>query len=319
MPYGQHHPTPAQIISWLPKDATPEQKDSAIQRHIKPSEIHWSERPDTLHLPGHTAGKSVLDVSLPLYYKENYFSSKPYYHPEIQGRRQGVAGDPIPYTVGSDNFMTSVLLLCIIGTAMVTAMSSGFFFRRLKAFFYSGNMRKAEITETSNEVRAQLFLAAEACLLMGVMTVFYLKAYVTDTFTVGQNQMIGIFSAVFAAFFIIKTALQSIVNWVFFDREKNRQWVSSLLFLVSSLGMMLLPMVLIQSFFSLQVKISLIYFASTASLFELLSFYKQYKIFFVQKGLISGFFLYLCALEIIPLALLRTVLIVISDYLRINF
>ena len=63
MPYGQHHPTPAQIISWLPKDATPEQKDSAIQRHIKPSEIHWSERPDTLHLPGHTAGKSVLDVS----------------------------------------------------------------------------------------------------------------------------------------------------------------------------------------------------------------------------------------------------------------
>ena len=26
-----------------------------IRAHIKPSDIHWSEMPDTLHLPGHKA------------------------------------------------------------------------------------------------------------------------------------------------------------------------------------------------------------------------------------------------------------------------
>ena len=46
-----HELTPKEVLSWLPADATPAQQDSAIQRHIKISEIHWSEQPDTLHLP----------------------------------------------------------------------------------------------------------------------------------------------------------------------------------------------------------------------------------------------------------------------------
>ena len=57
--------TPKEVLSWLPKNATPAQQDSMIRAHIKPSEIHWSEMPDTLHLPGHKAGKSFRDVSLP--------------------------------------------------------------------------------------------------------------------------------------------------------------------------------------------------------------------------------------------------------------
>ena len=64
--YKQNHSsqlTPKQVLSWLPKNATPAQQDSMIRAHIKPSEIHWSEMPDTLHLPGHEAGKSFRDVS----------------------------------------------------------------------------------------------------------------------------------------------------------------------------------------------------------------------------------------------------------------
>ena len=38
--------TPAQVLSKLPKNATPEQQDSAIQAQIKPSEITWSICPD---------------------------------------------------------------------------------------------------------------------------------------------------------------------------------------------------------------------------------------------------------------------------------
>ena len=30
-----HVLTPKEVLSWLPKDATPAQQDSAIQRHIK--------------------------------------------------------------------------------------------------------------------------------------------------------------------------------------------------------------------------------------------------------------------------------------------
>ena len=45
-------PTVRQVLSWLPRDATPAQQDSAVQAHIKPSDITWSQCPDNLHLPG---------------------------------------------------------------------------------------------------------------------------------------------------------------------------------------------------------------------------------------------------------------------------
>ena len=74
--------TPKEVLSWLPKNATPAQQDSMIRAHIKPSEIHWSKMPDTLHLPGHKAGKSFRDVSLPQYYRESFFSKDSLFHPD---------------------------------------------------------------------------------------------------------------------------------------------------------------------------------------------------------------------------------------------
>ena len=77
-PVRKHwQPTPAEVLSWLPKNATPAQQDSAIQAHIRPSEITWSQQPDTLHLPGHTRGHSWRDINLPQYYRESYFTGKP--------------------------------------------------------------------------------------------------------------------------------------------------------------------------------------------------------------------------------------------------
>ena len=71
-----HHTvlTPKMVLSWLPRSATPAQQDSAIQAHFQPSEIRWSNRPDTLHLPGHDKGHNMLDVNLPQYYREGFFS-----------------------------------------------------------------------------------------------------------------------------------------------------------------------------------------------------------------------------------------------------
>ena len=101
--------TPAQAINRLPKDATPAQQDSAVQAHAKISEIHWSEMPDTLHMPGHGKGKTVNDSDIPQhYYRESYFSNDSLFHPELKGGRQGVAGDPVPYSIAGDNFISSL-------------------------------------------------------------------------------------------------------------------------------------------------------------------------------------------------------------------
>ena len=97
--------TPAQVLSWLPKSATPAQQDSAIQAHFQPAPIRWSTRPDTLHLPGHDAGHDLLKAELPQYYREGFFSHNAMFHPELIGGRIGIAGSPVPYSIHNDDLI----------------------------------------------------------------------------------------------------------------------------------------------------------------------------------------------------------------------
>ncbi len=314
-----YEPTPAQIISWLPKNATPAQQDSAIQSRIKPKEIRWSQRPDTLHLPGHTIGKSIFDTSIPQYYKDNFFAAKEYYHPEIMGGRKGVAGDPVPYTIAGDNFMTSLLLICFMVTTVIVSSSRSFFGKHLKMFFYGTRGMNSSLTETSGEVRLQILLMMETCLLFAILYFFYLKSYVTETFTIEQYQIIGLLSGLFAIYFIVKNILYAIVNWVFFNKENIQHWRRSNLFLTACEGLLVFPIVFVQSYFDLSIDTSIVYVVLVVILFKLLSFYKQRQIFFRQKGQIVDIFLYFCALEIIPLVLLWKILAIVSLYLKVNF
>ena len=166
---GQQHrqPTPAEVLRWLPKDATPEQQDSAIQANIKPSEITWSEQPDTLHLPGQPKGRSWRDVNMPKYYRESYFTGKPFFNPDLFGGRLGVAGDPVPYSIARDNIITALLLGCFILAMLAFAKTKRFIVRQAKNFFrppVSQNM--TAVTETSSEFRFQFFLVLQSCLLL---------------------------------------------------------------------------------------------------------------------------------------------------------
>lgn len=102
--------TPYQVLRLLPKDATPAQQDSAIQAWFEPGEIHYSSQPDTLHLPGHEIPRDLKKVDLPQYYRENFFSASTLYHPELNGGRNGVAGDPVPYAIHNDHIITGILI-----------------------------------------------------------------------------------------------------------------------------------------------------------------------------------------------------------------
>jgi len=311
--------TPAQILSWYPKSYTDSQKDSVIQKFIKPSEIHWSNRMDTLHLPGHPRGKSVLDPTLPQYYKESFFSEKPYFHPEIMGGRQGVAGDPVPYSIAGDSMMSSLLLIIFLVTMFAISRSFQFISRQIKSFFYIQRGITTEVTETSSEIRYQLVLIVEACVLLAILFFFYLKENVTDTFTIEQSRIIELYTGIFLAYYIIKQALYSLVNWTFFDSKKNEQWNKSNLFLIAIGGVMLLPLVFVQSFFYIPMGSSVIYLLVIVGIVKILTFYKAHQIFFAQKGRFLQNILYFCTLELMPLLGLWGVLLYISEFLKINF
>lgn len=317
----QHfQPTPAQVLSWLPRNATPEQQDSAIQANIKPSEITWSQQPDTLHLPGHSKGKSWRDVNMPKYYRESYFTGKPFFHPDMFGGRLGVAGDPVPYSIARDNVITLLLLGCFVLALIAYSKSKGFILRQAKDFFRPPhNEKMTAISETSGELRFQFFLVLQSSLLMALIFFFYVQRNITDTFIIDQYQVIGVFAAIITVYAMLKAVAYSVTGWVFFDRRSNDLWIKSFLFLLAMEGVCLFPIVMLRAYFEIAVQTTLICTAIVLGIFKLLSLYKSYLIFFRNGGHSLQIFLYFCTLELMPLAMLIGALMITTANLKVDY
>lgn len=304
----------------LPRDATPAQQDSAVQAWFQPGEIHYSDRPDTLHLPGHDAGRNLKDVSLPQYYRESFFTKDSLLHPELTGGRFGVAGDPVPYTVRGDDAITCMLLFCFVLALTAFAYSRQAILHQLKDFFYVPRSDKSTSTGTEGKFRFQLFLSIQTCLLLAITSYFYITHYVADTFLIdAPYKLIGIFFGVFISYFVGKAILYKAVNLVFFESKKNEHWTWTFAFITALEGVVLFPAVILQVYFSLPMQNVVYYVIFILILTKILTFYKCWIIFFRQIGVFLQIFLYLCALEIIPLLSLGGILALITNQLKVNF
>mgnify|MGYP000006423531 FL=1 len=313
---------PYKVLHELPKDATPAQQDSALQTVYSNNTYTKKATPiDSLSLLNRCNVKNNLEkVELPQYYKQNFFSTDSLWHPELNGGRYGIAGDPVPYTIREDNMITALLIGCFVLAFVALSKSRWFIMRQAKSFFRVQRSGTTEMTETTNEFRFQFFLVALTCLLLSLVAFFYAQEYNSDTFLVSsQYQLIAMFFGVFAGYFSLKALLYSFVNWVFFERRQNGQWMRSYLFTTAVEGVLMFPMVISQAYFGLSVKNTIIYVAAVVFLTRLLSLYKSFLIFFRQKGGFVQIILYFCALEMVPLLILCGVLAVLINYLNINF
>ena len=308
--------TPAQVLNMLPRNATPEQQDSAIQAHFKPKEIHWSNRPDTLHLPG-LPGQSAMTSPATQYEELSYFADNEYYAQINETDRFGIVGDPLPYTIGGDNFMTALLIGCFILTMLAVSKAGAYLLTLVKSFVFIQHGQTTTATITSGESRCMLLLSVETCLLLGISTFFYVNEYVTHSFILPQYLVIASFTAFFAVYFILKMLLASITNWTFFDKKNNEQWMQSFTFLVSVEAILLLPLVLVQAYFDFTARTMTITLLVVLLLVRIIAFYKTYLIFFRQKGRILQNILYLCMLELVPISILWGLLMNFSNYLKV--
>ena len=312
--------TPAQVLKWLPRNATPAQQDSAIQAHFKPDTIRWSKRPDTLHLPGHDKGHNMLDVDIPQYYREGFFSKDTLFHPELTGGRYGVAGDPVPDTVNTDNVMTGLLLFCFLLAILAFSSAKGFIVRQYSKFFSPFHDDEGNTSETLVELRFQLFLAILTGLMSSLLYYFYTLRFIGETFVLAsQYYLIAIYLGIFIAYFLVKILLYQIVNVVLFDGKRNRQWMKALLFITAIEGVLLFPAVMMQAYFDLSVKTVVIYVVTVLVFVKLLTIFKCFIIFFYRNVVKLQIILYFCALELVPMLALWSILDITANVLKIKF
>ena len=311
--------TPYQVLRSLPKDATPAQQDSAIQAWFEPAEIRYSERPDTLHLPGHGVGKSIMDVDIPQYYRENFFSKDTLLHPELKTESFGIAGTPVPYTIKGDDVISSFLLGCFVIAIWAFIRVRSFFIRELKNFFYTHRVA-TQNSETAKELRYELVMVLQTGLLCSILFYFYAVNHIADTFILTfQFALVWLYLLVFLVYFVLKLVLYSFVHQVFWDSKKNTQWVHSFVLLIMMEGIFLLPIALLLVYGDLPLGMMTKCCVSVLILIKILSFYRTYCIFFKQNGLKLQIILYFCALEIPPLLALWGILVMMTNHLKINF
>ena len=310
--------TPYQVLRLLPKDATPAQQDSAIQAWVEPREIHYSEQPDTLHLPGHEVPRDLKQVSIPQYYRENFFSADTLYHPELEGGRVGVAGDPIPYAIHNDNIVTGLLIASFLLIMFAMSRISSFMIHQAKNFFYTPKVDQG-FTETGTEIKFQIVFLVITSLYYALLFYFFATRRIAETFILSSEYgLLAIFAFMIFGYFLLKGLLYTLVNNIFFERKKNLHFLGNLLFIVSLEGVLLFPLVLLLAYFQFSMQNAINYCIFILALAKILTFYKTYIIFFKQKGGFLQIILYFCALEMIPLMMLWSGLLVITENLKIN-
>lgn len=312
-------PVPRSLRPTPPKP-TPEQVDSATQAmfHVDQPPLPVSQD-TTFQIPypytSHIDQKDVAEIF------ELYFPKDSLFNNELTGIRAGVAGDPRPYSIRTDDILTGILLACLMVAALALSRTRFFFFQQARNFFRIQRTDNVfEMTGTTGENRVQLFLCLQTCLLCALLSFVYTHNNIATHFSLDSPyELILIFMGSFVAYFLIKALLYSVVNNVFFDARRNMQWLRSFVFLTAIEGLLLFPLVMLQSYFNFSTNGALIYLIIVLTIVKFLTFYKCWAIFFRQNVVSLQIFLYFCTLEIVPLLSMVGVLALIVDHLKINF
>ena len=95
--------------------------------------------------------------------------------------------------------------------------------------------------------------------------------------------------------------------------------MKAFLFTVAAEGVLLFPVVMLIAYFELSIQRAAIYVGIVVLFIKILAFFKTILIFFRKNGVFLQIILYLCALEIVPLAILLGSLGLINNFLKVNF
>lgn len=306
--------TPYEVLSRLPATATPWQQDSAIRANIHFPEVNWHALPNPMRTPLSHAEEGHLDVTKPLWHARSLVMPDSVYRPEVVVKRQGVAGDPVPYSMASDHLITSLLLVCLLMGSLSLRGSGAVLVRQTKALLHHRMRTDGTMSETSSELRFQVFMVLQTCLLTALSAYLYLRSILGDLLGLEHYEAIGLITGSLAAFITLKAMVQAGVQWVFWDGKRILQYLQFYLLLIGLEGLALFPAVLLMVYFGLPVQSVVSYGVLVVILSKLLSFYKAYLIFFSRERAYVQSFLYFCTLEALPLlALYGIVTMAVAD------
>lgn len=232
----------------------------------------------------------------------------------------GGEGLPIPYSLRSDDVVTSVLLVFFLLSGYILSRSRKFLLQLVKDFILNRERTSIFATSTATDMRYLLLLILQSCVLAGVCmlhTFYHVRPELVEH--VSPHLLLAIYTVVCLSFLLLKWLVYSFLGWVFFDEGRTGLWIESYSTLLYYLGFALFPFSLFVTYFDASPQITIIIGILLGICFKILVFYKWLKLF--CSNLYGSFLLilYFCALEIMPCLMLYQGLMQLNDYLIIKF
>lgn len=231
-----------------------------------------------------------------------------------------MTGEPVPYCFLSDSIMQLFFVLNIVGMAYVFLMNGSSIAERAKSMFYHGKQSVAYNDRTHITKICNLLLYLQTIFYCSIIALGYMQ-YSTP-FTTGATPHIifAAFYLLFAIAVLLKRLLYDACNTTLFPAGTASEWRQSYFFTIKLTGFILLPLVVciifVKDFSKVYYTIFLIF---ALLLYTVVIFSNAIKIIFKKKCNYLDIFLYLCALEFLPMAILWRTLHITNAFLIIKF
>ena len=219
--------------------------------------------------------------------------------------KAGMQGQPLPYQLRSDAFVTGIILICFVLFSYSLKNGKKYVLQRIKALFQYKERFSLFDDATTSSNRYVFTLTIISCVLSGL----YIYEYISETDfmlirSVSNGLMLGIYIGMSLFYISFKwVAYQFCQLEFFFDKERNNYWIQTYFDLVSGISFLLFPVMLLIIYFNLGIQTSKVLIVFLLLFAKILLFYKSIRNFFKHVYGFLHFILYFCALEIIPLIL----------------
>lgn len=215
----------------------------------------------------------------------------------------GMQGEAMPYKLVSDsNVMSAIILGFLLIVVALQNEKKGVI--RIFRDCISTSSDRANLFDDSYNSTSNIptVLLCGVSGIMGGLLIYHYYSYSNPNFFFNANHpaMMGIYTGILIIFLLLKWIMYSFINWIFFDKEKNRLWIENVFNIIAALGFTLFPtalyIVFLDSEFHFSSKIILIIIFIS----KILLFYKCFRYFFRGFHGVLHLILYFCTLEIIP-------------------
>ena len=220
-----------------------------------------------------------------------------------------------PYSMTNDNALMMMFLMNIIGISYVFVMNGAEIVERLKCMFYyeSKNTPFNNRTHITNICNALLY-----------MQTFFYSTIISAKFIILNSTyiiektllpLIGTLAILFAGIFLFKRISYYVVNSILFSKQKVVEWRNSYFFTIKLLGFALTPAAVTILFFpDISFDIISFYLLFVLIIYIYTVFKSLIEIIFTQNRKYLDIFLYLCALEFIPMGIACRLIMKVGDF-----